>query len=89
MKKETDKNSISKYLKKETSAAFTDNVMQGVYANVAEADLKSILKCSLIHKAPLDFTSAVLENITHESATASYKPVISKKTWYIIGAILL
>ena len=88
MKKDNFKNIIKDNLKEQSPDALTQKVMQAISTEVYEVELRTLLKDDLIHKAPVNFTSSVLESLIQESSV-KYSPVISKNVWYVIGAVFI
>jgi len=86
LKKDTLKYTLSKQLKEQPSSSFSKNVMQQIQE---EAFLKSHLKTALIQKAPLDLKARVLSECLPNSVVTNYKPVISKKAWFIIMSVIV
>jgi hypothetical protein len=86
MKKNNLKSNLLAHLKEQPSDAFSKNVMQKIQEEVF---LKSELKAGLIQKAPTNFKANVLKECLPNSVVENYEPVISKKVWYVIGAVFI
>ena len=84
MKKDNLKHIISKNIKQETSQGFTQNVMQKV---TEESFLKTHLKEGFLQQTSANFTNNVIEKLNSMSVASNYQPVISKKSWSLIGAL--
>jgi len=86
MKKDSLKNTLTKYLKVHSPLTFTNNVMRKIEEDIF---LKSQLKEPLLQKASNKFTANVLIKCLPEPITNNYEPVISKKGWIVIGFVLI
>ena len=86
MKKNNLKSNLSEHLKEQPTSSFSKNVMQQIQEEVF---LKSELKAGLIQKAPANFAASVLKECLPNSVVENYEPVISKKAWYVIGAVFV
>jgi len=87
MKKEALKKIIAQNLKVKPSPNFTDKLMKTITATANEALLKTTLKAHLIHPAPDNFATKVLQTINKKEQVIAYKPVISKTVWYLLGLL--
>jgi len=86
MKKNNLKSNLSEHLKEQPTSSFSKNVMQQIQEEVF---LKSELKAGLIQKASANFAASVLKECLPNSVVENYNPVISKKAWYLIGAVFV
>ncbi|MFD2873169.1 hypothetical protein ACFS5N_11855 [Mucilaginibacter ximonensis] len=68
---------------------FTDSVMQIIEADAArEAALRSVLKQHFAEGPSFDFTANVMRGLNTQRKPVVIKPVISKRAWYAIWAVL-
>ncbi len=88
--------SINKFIKEgleveNTSLDFSKNVMQQIYALDIEKEkaLTSLLQKYTLEEPLINFTSNILSKVHLNSKASVYQPVISKKVWYIILAVVM
>lgn len=76
------------------TVSFTESVMNEVRVGdsqevVINAGLKSLLKLNAIEKPALNFTQGVMGQLGSLVPRATYEPVITRKAWRIIFAVLI
>ena len=93
-KKDVFKEIISKAEPQKPTDDMANLVMQQIAAaNEDEVAinpaLKRLLQQHAADAAPMGFTHSIMAQITPQQAALTYKPIISKKTWYTIAASIL
>lgn len=69
---------------------FTGSVMEIIEADAArEAALKSLLQQPTTDGPAFNFTASVMAQITSKNQSVVFKPIITKKAWYVIGAVVM
>jgi hypothetical protein len=69
---------------------FTASVMQFIEADVkTEAALKSLLQREAAVGPAFNFTANIMAQIAVNNQAAVYKPIITKKAWYAIAAVMV
>lgn len=77
----------------EPASDFTALVMKEVVAEsqgevIADPVIKSLLKRHTIEKPPADFTRQVMTQVVFHEGKTTYKPIITKKTWYFVATLI-
>ncbi|TSJ43363.1 hypothetical protein FO440_03985 [Mucilaginibacter corticis] len=72
------------------AADFTGSVMEMIEADAArEAALKSLLQQPTTEGPAFNFTASVMAQITAKNQPVIFKPIITPKAWYGIGAVAM
>ena len=81
-----DKNILKKGIM-ETKSDFTSNLMDQI--NAEEKALSNVLTSNAKLETSPDFTSLLMAQLEGKSPAVVYKPVISKKTWFVLASLFL
>lgn len=88
-KKDIFKKIIKRVSTDQAPADFTDMVMKTIEADVQrELALKALLKHEPTESPVFDFTANIMAQIHTNAQRSAYRPIITRKGWYGIAAII-
>lgn len=89
-KKDRLKNLLKQAGTDQPAGGFTDSVMNIIETDaVHEAALKALLKQHPAEGPAFNFTTGVMAQVNVKATPAAFQPIISKKGWYAVGAVMM